>query len=213
MANPSSTVRNFSPTSMGLASLMAAAAGTTEACQIDAGKPRRTPVTVTPGPGTSTLTLSSTARERMVSGPSAVGRNVKLQAVVPAARRQVAPPSTDTSTAATTPSASAAVPVTVSGVPTGTSAPVAGHVTTDVGGVWSADVDGYTRFDCSVAGSAPMSASTLAVACCIRACGAPESRGWVSSRPHAHWQVPVAHTRAPLGARYSVRRWVAGPAA
>ncbi len=184
--------------------------GVIEECQIDAGKARGPPVMVTPGPGVSVFTLSSMARDRIVRGPSAVGMKTKLHDVVPAARFQVVPPSTDTSTAATTPPTSEAVPVTVSGDPTGTVVPATGKVTVETGAVWSVDVDGMVRPDCSVAGREPMSASMLAVACCMRAWGAPPVRGWVSSRPHDHWQVPVPHTSAPLGARYRVRRWVAG---
>src|SRR5262245_56613368 len=108
-----------------------------------------------PGPGVSMFTLSSMARVLMVSGPSAVGRKVKLHEVVPAARFQVVPPSTDTSTAATTPPTSLAVPVTVTGEPTGTVAPVAGDVMAEVGGVWSVDWDGMVSPDCRLVGRAP----------------------------------------------------------
>ena len=97
----------------------------------------------------------------------------------------------------------------VTGEPTGTVEPLAGDVMVEVGAVWSVEVVGGTRPDWGVAGSARMSASMLAVACCMRICAAPPVRGWVSSRPHDHWQVPVAQTSAPEAARYSVRRWVA----
>jgi hypothetical protein len=133
----------------------------------------------------------------------------KLHDVLPAARFQVAPPSVDTETVATVPPTSEAVPVTVTGEPTGSDAPLAGEVMVEVGVVWSVDAVGMTRPDCRVAGRAPRSASMLAVACCILLWAGPPSRGWVASRPHDHWMVPVPNTRAPLGARYRVTRCVA----
>src|SRR5262245_61241578 len=60
-------------------------------------------VTVTPAPAVWMLPLSSIARLRMLALPTAPGDQSKLHALVPVAVRQVAPPSTDTSTPATTP--------------------------------------------------------------------------------------------------------------
>src|SRR5262245_22897677 len=199
--NPSTTERNFTPISMGLASLIEGLAGVTDEFQIEQGNVRCPTLMVRPAPGVSVFTLSSMARDLMVWDPSAVGMNVKLHEVVPAARFQVVPPSTDTSTPATTPPTSLAVPVTVTFDPTGTVAPAAGEVMVEVGAVWSVEVVGLTSPAWSVWGRAPMSASMLAVACCMRDWGAPPSRRWLSSRPHAHWQVPVPHTSAPLAAR------------
>ena len=42
----------------------------------------------------------------------------------------------------------------------------------------------------------------------VRRVARPGSR---SSRPQLHWIVPAPNTSAPLGARYSVRWWVAVP--
>jgi len=67
-----------------------------------------------------------------------VGVNAILHAVVPVAALKVAPPFTDTSTRATTPPpVSLAVPVMLTGVPVGISAPALGDVIVEVGGVVS----------------------------------------------------------------------------
>ena len=81
----------------------------------DGGKPPPGPV---PGSRPSRFPLSSAARLRTVTWPLAVGVQVKLQLSRPVAGCQLAPPSTDTSTPPTRPPpASAAVPLTVTGVP------------------------------------------------------------------------------------------------
>src|SRR5262252_7390710 len=101
--NPSMTERNFTPISMGLASLIEGLAGVIVGFQIVHGKVRCPTLMVTPAFGVSVLTLSSIARDWMVWLPRAVGMKVKLHEVVPAARFHVAPLSTETSTPATTP--------------------------------------------------------------------------------------------------------------
>src|SRR6185295_18938347 len=98
---------------------------------------------------------------------------VKLQIEVPSAVRHVAPLSTETSTAATTPPTSLAVPVIVTGLPLWACAPIVGDVITEIGAITSLDgiVAIRGRFGsapvCSVAGAAPMSASRVIVACWI----------------------------------------------
>ncbi len=59
-----------------------------------------------------------------------------------------------------------------------------------------------------------MSANRLTVACwtAVSEVGRASAE-WLLSRPHAHWTVPAPKTRAPLGARYIVRWWVAVPGA
>ena len=91
------------------------------------GTPAAHPSASPLGRALSVFTLSSTARDSTVTGPSAVGMKTWLHAVVPAARCQVVPPSVDTSTVATVPTSSEAVPVTVTSDPTGTAAPAAGR--------------------------------------------------------------------------------------
>ena len=75
------------------------------------------------------------------------------------------PLSVETSTPPTLPPpASVAVPVTVSGWPTGTVAPAAGVAMVDVGAVVSLLALAADNPDCRVAGCAPMSANRLTVA-------------------------------------------------
>mgnify|MGYP006873515074 CR=1 FL=1 len=72
------------------------------------------------------------------------------------------------STPATTPPVSDAVPVTVTREPFGCAEPAAGLVMVTVGAVVSVDMVAAVRPDISVVGWAPMSASRLTCACCIR---------------------------------------------
>ena len=117
------------------------------------------------------------------------------------------PLSVDTSTPPTLPPpASVAVPVTVSGWPTGTVAPAAGVAMVDVGAVVSLLALAADNPDCRVAGCTPMSAKRFTVAWRTASsevvAGPPE---WLLSSPHAHCTVPAPKTKAPLGARYIVR--------
>jgi hypothetical protein len=131
---------------------------------------------------------------------------VYVQLSRPVAACQCAPPSVETSTAATIPPpVSVAVPVTVTLCPEGREAFGAGEVIVELGAVASVDCVSWTRPLCSVSGCAPMSASRLTVACCMRPSGAgtelPDAVECWSSRPRLHWVVPAPKTSAPLGAR------------
>ncbi len=156
-------------------------------------------VIVTLGPGFSRLALSSVARTRICRVPVVTGVKLKLQLLVPDAGCHVAPPSTDTSTPATTPPVSLAVPVTLT-VP-GTVAPGNGVLMTVTGAVVSVEAEAGTMPAARVPGCAPMSASRFTVACCMRRSVGAEPRSWTSSRPHDHWIVPAPNTSAPPGCR------------
>src|SRR4051794_39231224 len=138
--------------------------------------------------GASVLPLSSVARAMIVALGLPCATQTYVQAVVPDdAGCQVAPPSVDTSTPATTPSASAAVPLMVTRVP---SATVAGRaLMVDVGAVLSVVSVAATMPAISVDGLAPMSANRLIVACCMFGSAALPAV-LSSSRPQAHWTVP-----------------------
>ena len=93
-------------------------------------------LTVTPVDGGPRLTVSSTARLMIVTGPVAPGVQAKVQLLVPTAGFHVCPPSVETSTPTTNaPAAALAVPVIVIGVPLGNEAPDGGQVMTETGGV------------------------------------------------------------------------------
>src|SRR3954463_1629950 len=101
---PSMSLLNFTPSSYGLGSAALGLVGTIEAFhRFGHGPAPTTTDTVMPPPADSRLPLSSTARLRSVADPSAPGDQSKLQVVVPCAACHVVPPSTDTSTLATTP--------------------------------------------------------------------------------------------------------------
>src|SRR3954468_18182065 len=127
--------------------------------------------TVLEAVGLSVLPLSSLARAMIVALGLPWATHVWLQAVGPeVAGCHVLPPSVDTSTPATTPPASDAVPEMDTRAP---SATVAGSVLiVDTGAVWSADWVAATIPAISVAGCAPMSANRLIVACCMFGSGA-----------------------------------------
>jgi hypothetical protein len=148
--------------------------------------------------------LSSVARTLIVTAPSPVTVPAYDQFAVPEAGCQVRPLSSETSTPATTPPLSAAVPETVTFAPLAAEAPAAGDVTVAVGPVASVDAVAATSPLIRVAGCTFMSASRFTVACCIR--GSAGSTGlkvlsWLASRPQANWTVPAPNTRAPLAAR------------
>src|SRR5215471_8370112 len=102
-------------------------------------------VTVTPAPEVSRLPLSSTALLLIVTEPKPAGVQEKLQFAWPVAGCHVVPPSTETSTPATTPPVSAAVPVIVKAVPGGTFEPAGGAVIVELGAVVSADAVAAVR--------------------------------------------------------------------
>ena len=122
--------------------------------------------------------------------------------------------SVDTSTPPTRPPPlSAAVPVTVTGLPTGTTALLAGAVIVEDGGAVSVEAVAAERPACSVVGCDPMSASRFTVACCAAESTAADPRSWFESSAHGHWIVPAPKTSAPLACRYWVIECVAVPAA
>src|SRR6185295_2230831 len=94
---------------------MSATTGALEALKsVEHGQLPGTTDTADPAPAVSRLPLSSLARVRMAIEPGAPGVQSKVHAVVPCAAFHVVPPSTDTSTPATTPPPlSDAVPVMV----------------------------------------------------------------------------------------------------
>src|SRR5260221_6143728 len=100
----------------------------------------------------------------------------------------------------------------VTAEPSERAAPWEGEVIVEVGGVVSVDAVAVVSPEIGEAGWAPMSANRLTVACCMARSGAgpPASPAPVGlARPYDHCTVPAPNTRAPLGARYSVRWWVA----
>src|SRR5690349_7884217 len=127
--------------------------------------------------------------------PCAVHEYVQL--VVPVAGCQVAPLSVDTSTPATTPPVSLAVPVTVTFPPSPTVVEDDGEVMVEVGAVVSVDAVAATSPVSRAHGWAPMSASRLTVAWRMLRSGVRVG----SPRPQDHCTVPAPKTRAPLLAR------------
>src|SRR6266542_1290431 len=111
--------------------------------------------------------LSSIARLCSVAVPEVDATQLYDQLVVPMAGCQVLPPSVDTSTPATTPPTSAAVPVMEMLAPLVNEAPAVGEVMTEVGSVVSVDRLAGTKPVRSEPGCAFMSASKLMVACCM----------------------------------------------
>jgi hypothetical protein len=77
----------------------------------------RITVTITSAGGFCVFPLLSTARLLIVTDPGVVDAQLKLHVVVPVAALKVAPPSTETSTRATDPPVSFAVPVMLTVVP------------------------------------------------------------------------------------------------
>src|SRR5437899_1902021 len=105
---PATDERNLTPSSTAAPSGSAGVPGTVDAVQIVHGQICATTLMTTlfgpePSPAGSRLPLSSKPRDLMVPGPVALGVQSNVQAVVPVARCHVVPPSTDTSTPATTP--------------------------------------------------------------------------------------------------------------
>ena len=91
-------------------------------------------VTVISVGGICSIPPLSNARLLIVVDPKKMGVQLKLQALVPVARFQVTPPSSDTSTLTTDlPPAALAVPVMLTVVPIITVAPAVGDVIVEVG--------------------------------------------------------------------------------
>src|SRR6478752_3407054 len=114
------------------------------------------------------LALSSIARTITALLPRPFCTKVAVHDVVPVAAYQVAPPSAETSTPATRPAASDAVPVTVTTSPFFCAAPAAGVEIETVGPAVSVDLVAALTPAISVVGWAPMSASRFTCACCMR---------------------------------------------
>ena len=125
---------------------------------------------------------------------------------MPVAGCHVLPLSVETSTPATTPPVSEAVPLIVVWVPSATDA--GAPVIVDTGLVVSVVLVAARRSVSRVVGWTPMSANRFTVACRMFLSGVL-SAGFQSDRPQAHWTVPAPNTSAPLGARYKVMLWVA----
>src|SRR5262249_33553682 len=108
---PATSDVNRTPTSIALASAELGVPGTGRLGTSGPGQAGGVTVPVTPADGVSRLPLSSTARLRRAVGPGAPGVHAYVQLVVPEALCQLAPPSAETSTPATAPPASEAVPL------------------------------------------------------------------------------------------------------
>ena len=103
-------------------------------------------------PAVSIFPVSSNPRLLIVTVPLEEGVHVKLQLVVPVATCHVTPPSTETSTPATTPPASEAVPAIVIAVPLLTVAPSAGELIVVTGAWLSEEAVAAINPLCNVAG-------------------------------------------------------------
>src|SRR4051812_47815530 len=123
------SLRNLTPSSTGLASPASMIAGVAAAFhRLEHGQLPLLTVTVIPGPAISMLPLSSIARLRIVDGPGPPGSQLYVQLEPPCAACHVAPPSVETSTAATSPFVSVAVPAMVNTVPEPIGDPPVGDV-------------------------------------------------------------------------------------
>src|SRR3954466_14119868 len=122
LTKPLMSLLNLTPSSYGLGSGALGLVGTVDGFhRLGHGHAPTITDTVTPEPAASRLPLSSTARLRIVTAPTAPGDQSSLQAGVPAATRHGAPPSSDTSTLATTPPPfSVDVPLMVTRLPLST---------------------------------------------------------------------------------------------
>src|SRR5919198_52562 len=100
--NPAVSLENFTPTSIAWASPLSGTSGVFAAGfhRLEHGQTVPVTFTSTPAPGISTLPLSSIARLNSETTPLVVGDQSYVHVVRPRATCHVAPPSTDTSTAA-----------------------------------------------------------------------------------------------------------------
>src|SRR6266550_2254977 len=205
---------NRTPSSTAFASLWLVSIGEFASVQMLHGQMNGTVPTTTemPAPGVSRLPLSSTARLLITTGPWADGVHTYDQFSWPMASFHVTPPSTDTSTPATAPPGSPALPLIVKAEPTPTVAPPMGDAIVDAGGVVSDDPTAGMRPASIVVGCTPMSAKRLIVACCMAGLAGVPGNSCSASRPHDHCAVPAPKTSA-VPRRYSVRWWVAVPGA
>src|SRR2546421_445364 len=126
--------RNLTPNSMRFGSFASTCQGTVDGSHMLQGHGACAMVTVVTAVGASRFPLSSTARLISPVAPSVPGLQVKLQLSRPMARCHVVPPSTETSTAPTTPPPlSLAVPMMVTDDSAGRLAPFDGDVMTEAG--------------------------------------------------------------------------------
>src|SRR6516165_5761020 len=139
---------NFTPTSTGEVAPSSAVVGVKPLPQMEQGQLM---LTFSALEGVSVLPLSSVARDSMVAlglpcAPVQVYDHVVDAPGVTVAGCQVPPPSVETSTPATTPPlVSLAVPVMVTGAPSGSAALGVGEVMDEVGGPVAADDAPGTR--------------------------------------------------------------------
>src|SRR2546427_2569637 len=159
--------RNFTPNSTGCASTTLATAGVADRSQMLHGQVKAVTLTLVPALGVSRFPLSSVARLLITAGPPVDGVQWYVQFPCPVARCHDAPPSTETSTAATMPLASDAVPLITTSAPTMSVDPLTGETIVDVGAVVSVDAVAATRPAVRLPGCTPMSANKLTVACCM----------------------------------------------
>src|SRR5450755_3494918 len=138
---PSLSVRNLTPTSIAPGSALSTRFGTADEFQNEQGQTCGTTFTCTPPGGLpllvrgfSRLAESSTARLIRAAVPTAWAVQEYVQFSRPIAGCQVWPPSTDTSTPATTPPPeSVAVPEMTTGEPVLTFAPATSEVIVETG--------------------------------------------------------------------------------
>src|SRR5439155_26001038 len=193
---PLTCERNFTPTSTELVSPELATAGVVVPSQMLHGQ---VTLTTIPPPGVSRLPLSSIARLLITLDPGLDGIQWYVQLAPPVARCHDVPPSTETSTPATMPSVSDAVPLITTSVWPRNVDPLTGEPIVDVGAWLSVDTVAATRPPVRVAGCTPMSANRLTVACRMSVFAAgPPVPSWFASSPHGQRIVPAPNTSAPL---------------
>src|SRR6266516_473556 len=192
---PSVCAKNFTPSSTDGVSVVAGVAGVRlpkmlyravmASCTVDVDAPM--------------LALSSTARAWIGWVARPLAKKVYVQLAVPEAGCQLTPPSVDTSTPATNPPTSAAVPCAVTCAPLATEPPV-GEVIAAVGATRSVETLAALSPLTNVLGCACMSARRLTIAWRILVSATAPAPSCSASRPQAHWMVPAEKTSAPLGA-------------
>src|SRR5262249_10879941 len=190
------SAKNFTPSSIGAASALAAMAGAAVGGQMLQGQLRAVTFTGTLLRCVSRFALSSTARLRNLGSPVLSGVQWWIPFSRPVAGCQVLPSSVETSTPPMTPPpASLAVPVMVTVEFDCTLACAEGEAITDEGGAASVEADAGVNAAMRVLGCTPISANRFTVACCMRSSG-PTLPSGLPSRPHDHCTVPAPNTSA-----------------
>src|SRR3989442_1544018 len=146
---PLTEERNFKPSSTAFGSEMLGRRGVVVPSQMLQG---HVTLTVIPAPGVSRLPLSSIARLLITFDAALDGIQWYVQLAPPVVRCHVVPPSTETSTPATMPSVSDAVPLITTSVWPRTVDPLTGEPIVDVGAWLSVDTVASTRPPVRVAG-------------------------------------------------------------